>query len=81
MNQIDRSTGANCTLAESIYKLETRLQRRLGGHVRHLQLSLSGDGLVLRGFARTYHAKQLAQHAVMSETSLAIMANEIEVCG
>jgi hypothetical protein len=56
------------------------LQRRLGGRVRHLQISLSGDGLVLRGFARTYHAKQLAQHAMMSETSLAIMANEIEVC-
>ncbi len=36
--------------------------------------------LVLRGFARTYHAKQLAQHAVMTETEMPILANEIEVC-
>ena len=29
--------------------------------------------------ARTYHAKQVAQHTVMQMTDLPIVANEIEV--
>jgi hypothetical protein len=33
----------------------------------------------LRGRARTYYAKQLAQHAVMQVTEYLIQANEIEV--
>jgi hypothetical protein len=61
-------------------QLENRVQARLSGRVRHLQLFLREYGIVLRGLARTYHAKQLAQHAVMTETELPILANEIEVC-
>jgi len=34
----------------------------------------------LRGRAKTYYAKQLAQHAVMEATDLPVLANEIEVC-
>jgi len=34
---------------------------------------------VLQGRTRTYHAKQLAQHAVMEITELPILANEIRV--
>jgi hypothetical protein len=37
------------------------------------------EGLVLLGHAATYHAKQLAQHAVMEETKVKILANDIEV--
>jgi hypothetical protein len=59
-------------------QLETRLQAQLGCRVRDLRLLSCGAGLVLRGFARTYHAKQLAQHAVMRETDRNL-ANEIEV--
>jgi hypothetical protein len=36
-------------------------------------------GLVLRGHARTYHARQLAEHAAMSTTGLPVARNEIEV--
>ena len=61
-------------------QLETRLQGKLNGRVRNLQLRLHESGIVLRGLARTYYAKQLAQHAVMMETQLPIFANEIEVC-
>jgi hypothetical protein len=61
-------------------QLENRLQARLSGRVRHLRVFLRDCGIVLRGVARTYHAKQLAQHAVMTETELPILANEIEVC-
>ena len=51
----------------------------LSGRVRNLCLSLQGGGLVIRGLASTYHAKQLAQHAVMAATAVPILANEIQV--
>lgn len=60
-------------------ELELHVQARLSGRVRHLQLVVVGAGLVLRGSARTYHAKQVAQHTVMQLTQLPIVANEIEV--
>jgi hypothetical protein len=60
-------------------ELEARLQGQLRGRVRELRLLNWTGGVVLRGFARTYYAKQLAQHAVMTNTRLPILANEIEV--
>jgi hypothetical protein len=59
--------------------LEAQVQSRLGGQVRGLRLVAAGQGLILRGRARSYYAKQLAQHAVMAATELRILANEIEV--
>ncbi len=67
-------------ITRGLGELEVRLQGKLSGRIRDLQLLLQGCGIVLRGFARTYHAKQLAQHALMMETKLPILANEIEVC-
>jgi hypothetical protein len=64
---------------ESIEHLEGQVQARLASQVRGLRLLLRDGGLVLRGPARTYYAKQLAQHAAMCGTSLPIRANEIEV--
>jgi len=60
-------------------ELEIRLQARLSGRVRDLQVRWHDSGIVLRGFARTCHAKQIAQHAIMVETDVPIFANEIEV--
>jgi hypothetical protein len=59
--------------------LENRVQAKLCGRIRNLQLLFHKCGIILRGHASTYHAKQLAQHAVMTESQLPIMANEIEV--
>jgi hypothetical protein len=67
-------------LKSGLDELEVRLQGKLSGRIRNLQLLLQGCGIVLRGFARTYYAKQVAQHALMTETHLPILANEIEVC-
>jgi hypothetical protein len=64
---------------ERLACIEEHIQSRLTGHVRDFQLVLRDQGLVLRGHARTYYAKQLAQHAVMEATSLPIRANEIEI--
>lgn len=62
-----------------VERLELQVQSRLGSRVRDLRLVAGAQGLILRGRAPTYHAKQLAQHALMAATRLPILANEIEV--
>jgi hypothetical protein len=47
--------------------------------VRDFQLTFRERGLVLRGHAHTWYAKQLALQAVMEATQLPILLNEIEV--
>lgn len=59
--------------------LEAVVQGRLAGRVKNLRLVRSGEGLVIRGQARSYYAKQLAQHAVMSSSDCPIYGNEITV--
>lgn len=60
-------------------RLEALLQARLGGRIRDLRLVHLPSGLIIRGRAATYHAKQLAQHAVMELAELPILSNDIEV--
>lgn len=60
-------------------RLEERVERQLSGRLRDFRLKWRCDGLVLRGRTRTYHAKQLAQHAVITATNLPIARNDIEV--
>jgi hypothetical protein len=67
------------TTPAQLNQIQHRLQEQLGGRVRDFRLLLHDCGLVLRGRADTFHAKQLAQHAVMNEIGLPIVANEIEV--
>ncbi len=71
--RIDPSTPNGAT------ELEALVQSRLGGQVRDFRLEVTEKGLILRGRAPTYYAKQLAQHAVMQATRLPILANAIEV--
>jgi hypothetical protein len=59
--------------------LETLMHRRLGNRVRDLRVVVRAGGVILKGHAETYHAKQLAQHAVMELANLPILANDIEV--
>jgi hypothetical protein len=59
--------------------LEMLLQHRLGNRIRNLRVVYQGVGIVLKGRALTYHAKQLAQHAAMELSDLPILANDIEV--
>jgi hypothetical protein len=60
-------------------ELEAQVQCRLSGQIHDFRLLVAGEGLVLRGHAHTYYAKQLAQQAVMEATRLPILANDIEV--
>jgi hypothetical protein len=57
-----------------------RVQAELGSRLRDFEVLASSDGLILRGRASTYYAKQLAQHAVMRIGRRRIVANEIDVC-
>jgi len=63
----------------AVDQIEARVQCRLNGRVHDFRLSIRDNGLVLHGHARTYYAKQLAQHVVMEVTAVPILANEIEV--
>jgi hypothetical protein len=71
--------GVDLVTADGITALEARIQCRLGRQVRDFRLIVADRGLILRGHAHTYYAKQLAQHAVMEASPLPILANEIEV--
>jgi hypothetical protein len=68
----DASTSA-------VNELEAHVRLLLKGRARDLQVVFAGRGLILRGGARTYYVKQLAQHAIMEATHLPIVSNEIEV--
>lgn len=65
-------------LAE-VNQVEETVRCRLGTLVTELCVRFEGGGLVLRGRARTFYAKQLAQEEVMKQTDQPILANEIEV--
>src|SRR5258708_4260114 len=60
-------------------RLESLMQMRLGNRIRNLRVQRLPGGLVLQGCTTTYHAKQLAQHAVMESATTPILANDIEV--
>lgn len=62
-----------------VEQIESQIYRQLGGRVNDLRVIVQGEGLVLQGRARTYHAKQLAQQAAMEITERSILANEIRV--
>jgi hypothetical protein len=59
--------------------MENRIRHQLSGRLREFRLEVHDAGVVLRGRARTYFAKQFAQHTVMAATDLPILRNEIEV--
>jgi hypothetical protein len=71
--------GFDLTTGDGVAELEVHVQCRLGGQFRDFRVVATDQGLILRGQAHTYYAKQLAQHAVMEAIRLPILANEIEV--
>jgi len=80
MNHSDDPKIIDLPTPECLAQIQEQIQRRLWGRVRDFQLVVHEEGLVLRGYARTYYVKQIAQHVVMETTNLPIWANEIEVC-
>jgi hypothetical protein len=79
VQHLSPNTIFDVTTSAGMKGLEADLNRHLGGQVRGLSLEFREAGVVVHGEARTYYAKQLAQHAVMKKTGLPILANEILV--
>jgi hypothetical protein len=61
-------------------QIEALLRQRLGRRIQDLQVLIQDGGLILRGVARNFYVKQLAQHLAMEAARLSIRANEIQVC-
>jgi hypothetical protein len=76
MKEQSQTDTATC---ENMARIEKHVCHRLTGLLRDFQLVIRDQGVVLRGHVHTYHAKQLAQHAVMEASSLPIRANELAV--
>ena len=55
-------------LQELAGKLERSIELKAQGRIRGLRVVCRDDAIVLEGSSRTYHAKQLAQEAVLSVT-------------
>ncbi len=58
---------------------EQFLKQHLGGRVWDLHIEVRQEGVILHGLARSFHAKQLAQHTVLKVLKAPILANLIEV--
>jgi len=62
-------------------RLEGYIERRASGRIRDLHVVCSDDSIILQGRSRTYHAKQLAQQAVLDLTDgHPHLTNQIVVC-
>jgi hypothetical protein len=67
------------SVAAEIDRLAAETGRMLRGRLTGLRIELLGGGVVLSGTARSFYAKQLALHAVMTGTRLPVVRNEIRV--
>jgi hypothetical protein len=64
---------------ELVERIKAGVRRRVGGRVRDFQVQVQERGLVLKGWTRSYYAKQLVQHTAMEVGGLPILANRVEV--
>ncbi len=79
MNELSNSLAVNTKLDELVERITAGVRRRVGGWVRDFQVQIHDEGLILRGWTRTYYAKQLVQHTAMEVGGLPILANRVEV--
>ena len=62
-------------------RIEGHIERKASGRIRDLHVVCSDEMIILQGRSRTYHAKQLAQQAVLDLTDgYPLLANHIVVC-
>jgi hypothetical protein len=75
------SLGWTLGTLELAQRLEGYIEQRASGRIRDLHVVCSDDGIILQGRSRTYHAKQLAQQAVLDLTDgQTLLTNLIVVC-
>ena len=62
-------------------RLEGHIERKACGRIRDLHVVCAGGKIILQGWSRTYHAKQLAQEAVFDlADGQSSLTNQIVVC-
>ncbi|WP_406696683.1 hypothetical protein V5E97_37420 [Singulisphaera sp. Ch08] len=75
-----RRSGRGWSAEMLAEQLEGYIEQRASGRIRDLHVVCSADSIVLQGRSRTYHAKQLAQQAVLDLTDgHRVLSNEIVV--
>ncbi len=79
MGQVPAGDLNGMAQQEELNRLHAHVQQKLNGRLRDFRLKRRGDGVILMGRVGSYYVKQLAQHAVMAESDLPILRNEIEV--
>jgi hypothetical protein len=67
------------TKTNDVERVEAHVRSRVWGQVKGLELRVLERGILIRGRARTYYVKQLAQHAVLETSQLPLAGNQIEV--
>jgi len=73
--------GPSLASQELAQRLEGCIVQRVCGRIRDLHVVCSDDSILIQGRSRTYHAKQLAQQAVLDLTDgFPLLTNQIEVC-
>jgi hypothetical protein len=73
--------GRNQSEQDLAERLEGYIEQKASGRIRDLHVVCSDDLIILQGRSRTYHAKQLAQQAVLDLTDgYPLLANQIVVC-
>jgi hypothetical protein len=78
---MDPRLGRRETRDDLAEQIEGHIERKASGRIRDLHVVCSGESIILQGRSRTYHAKQLAQQAVLDLTDgCASLTNQIVVC-
>jgi len=73
--------GRSQSTTELAERLEGYIELKASGRIRDLHVVCSDDMIILQGRSRTYHAKQLAQQAVLDLTDgHTLLTNQIVVC-
>ncbi|AMV37539.1 hypothetical protein [Planctomyces sp. SH-PL62] len=72
--------GPGRTHQELALYIQGHVNRIANGRIRDLHVDYSDDRILLRGRSRTYHAKQIAQQAVLDLTDgYPLLTNQIVV--
>ncbi len=77
---MDPRIGRGETRDDLAEQIEGHIERKASGRIRDLHVVCSGESIILQGRSRTYHAKQLAQQAVLDLTGgSSLLTNQIVV--
>lgn len=65
--------------SDLLSELEKLVEQRTHRRIRDLHIEVADDSVVLKGRAKSYHVKQLAQHGILDVMPKVRLVNAIEV--